>query len=296
MTALACVQDVLQAAEGDVNAAAWMLAELHSPVTPGMSPSMSPSISPWASPLGSPLGSPHVSPARSHMPLPHSSPRPPDLPSIAEVAGQGSRHAGRPARRERAPSNHAAGPQFASRKARVASEPGRIENAAQPGVRAAKKTAESQRADLQRGDAQDAEAGDAYHSFRGEALQLTRRWQSAARKATSAFSGEGTAHGSTHVHASLAAGLAARKQQTRSGLRRCAEGAMTQASEPEVILVFWACRRQSLRGAQVCSGGAPSARESAQGARAGGRPHRGSQQCLQGPRSVDPGPARPAWQ
>jgi hypothetical protein len=33
--------------------------------------------------------------------------------------------------------------------------------------------------------------GDAYHTFREEALQLTRRWQRAAHKATSAFSGAG---------------------------------------------------------------------------------------------------------
>ena len=61
-------------------------------------------------------------------------------------------------------------------------------------------------AEPQRGEARDTDMGDAYHSFRGEALQLTRRWQSAARKATSAFSGGGTAHGSTPVRASIAAG------------------------------------------------------------------------------------------
>ena len=203
VSALTCVQDVLQAAEGDANAAAWMLAELHSPITPGVSPSMSPSMSPWASLLGSPLGSPHVSPARSHVPQPHSSPRPPDLPSIAEVAGQGSGHAGRSARRESlvTPSNHAAEPRPAARIARVAAEPGKKQGAVRPGVRATNDITESQR-----GEVQDRETGDAYHSFRGEALQLTRRWQSAARKATSAFSGGGTAHGSIPVRTSIAAG------------------------------------------------------------------------------------------
>ena len=164
---------------------------------------MSPSISPWASPLGSPLGSPHVSPARSHMPQPHSSPRPPDLPSIAEVAGQGSRHAGRPARRDkpRAASKDAAGPRSAARAARSASEPGKEEGAVRPAAGAINNVAEPQR-----GEAWDTDTGDAYHSFRGEALQLTRRWQSAARKATSAFSGGSTAHGSTPVRARIAAG------------------------------------------------------------------------------------------
>ena len=272
MSELACVQDVLQAAEGDANAAAWMLAELHSPVTPGMSPSISPSISPWASPLGSPLASPHVSPARSHMPQPHSSPGPPLLPSIAEVAGQRS-HKGRPAQREvlRASSNHAAEPRPAARTAGVASELGKKEGAVRPGGRAVNNVAE-----LQRGEARDAEAGDAYHSFRGEALQLTRRWQSAARKATSAFSGGGTALDSPDVCAGIAAGNPLRDpsivQQLEALHRSHCDSLQSQRC-------FWTyricmmCRRQSLRGTQVCSGSAPPARESAQGARAGGCPH-----------------------
>lgn len=157
-------QDVLQAAEGAVNSAAWMLTELHSPVTPGMSPQISPSSSPWASPLGSPLGSPHVSPARSHMPASLSSPRTPDLAPIAEAAVQRPRPAWDTPRHQK---THAANDTV---------RPVRASRTPREGL-------EEQR------DARDAEEGDAYHSFRGEALQLTRRWQSAARKATSAFSG-----------------------------------------------------------------------------------------------------------
>ena len=194
---------------------------------------MSPSISPWGSPLGSPLGSPHVSPARSHMPQPHSSPRPPDLPSIAEVVGQGSRHAGRPARREnlRASGNHTAGPRTAARTAGVASEPGKTEGASRPGIKVANDVAVPQR-----GEARDAEAGDAYHSFRGEALQLTRRWQSAARKATSAFSGRGTAHKNTHVRASIAAGNLRKDPHKCKSLRGDAEGTTMRTEEPEMVL------------------------------------------------------------
>ena len=88
----------------------------------------------------------------------------------------------------------------------MVSERGKKEGAVRPGAGAINSAAESQRR-----EAQDAEAGDAYHSFRGEALQLTRRWQSAARKATSAFSGGGTAHGSTHVRTSIAAGSPVRE-------------------------------------------------------------------------------------
>ena len=177
----ACTQDVLQAAEGDVNAAAWMLTELHSSVTPGMSPQLSPSISPWASPLGSPLGSPHVSPARSHM-APLSSPRPPDLPTIAERAGHNSRPTATSQQKTPSASRESvrpAGPSCHSeRKADMSTIP-REKHA---------KSVVSETADHKLG--RDEEQGDAYHSFRGEALQLTRRWQRAAHKATSAFSGD----------------------------------------------------------------------------------------------------------
>ena len=176
----ACTQDVLQAAEGDVNAAAWMLTELHSSVTPGMSPQLSPSISPWASPLGSPLGSPHVSPARSHM-AHLSSPRTPDLPTIAERAGQNSRPTASSKQKAPSASRESVRPAGASRHS---------ERKADMDISKDKhaNSAASDTADHKLG--RDEEQGDAYHSFRGEALQLTRRWQRAAHKATSAFSGD----------------------------------------------------------------------------------------------------------
>ena len=242
----ACVQDVLQAAEGDVDAAAWMLAELHSPVTPGVSPSMSPWASPLGSPLGSPQGSPHISPARSHMPQPQSSPKAPDLPSIAEVAGQGSQHAGRPAHRDDvgALSNHAAKARPVPGTARVASKPRKTEGAVRPGVTTVNNVAESKL-----GEARDAESTDAYHSFRGEALQLTRRWQRAARKATSAFSGVDTAPDSTRVHASIAAGTPVRAlremERLEAQCRRRHDSSLRARGDPGRIACLM-CRRQSL--------------------------------------------------
>lgn len=150
-----------------MNAAAWMLAELHSPVTPGMSPQMSPSISPWGSPLGSPLGSPHVSPARSHMPPPLSSPRPLDLATVPERRSQKARPAASPRSNSQTP---------AARQIRIEDAHVSKGDTGRP---------KSERSDERSG------GGDAYHTFRGEALQLTRRWQRAAHKATSAFSGIG---------------------------------------------------------------------------------------------------------
>ena len=151
-----------------MNAAAWMLTGLHSPVTPGMSPQMSPSISPWASPLGSPLGSPHVSPARSHMPPPLKSPRPLDLETIPERSGQNARPAAGPRSTTQTP----------------AARQNRIEDAhiSKGDVGRPKPERSGERSD---------DNDEAYHTFRGEALQLTRRWQRAAHKATSAFSGMG---------------------------------------------------------------------------------------------------------
>ena len=171
----------MQAAEGDVNAAAWMLTELHNPVTPGMSPQMSPSMSPWASPLGSPLGSPHISPARGHLPASLSSPRPPDLATIAELAGQKARPAPSPKQRVHASQEPAKPAQTSNRagKARRSRDPSsRAEHTDSPSSETGQQTRE-----------RSEEEGDAYYSFRGEALQLTRRWQRAAHKATSAFSG-----------------------------------------------------------------------------------------------------------
>ena len=178
----AWLQDVLQAAEGDVNAAAWMLTELHSPVTPGMSPQMSPSISPWASPLGSPLGSPHVSPARSYMPPPLSSPRQPNLATIAELAGQKARPAASTPRQ----SSHT--PREPKKAAQASSRAGRASKAEAPYIR--NDNVDSPGSDTtRRRPERTGDEADAYHTNRGEALQLTRRWQRAAHKATSAFSG-----------------------------------------------------------------------------------------------------------
>ena len=177
----AWLQDVLQAAEGDINAAAWMLTELHSPVTPGMSPQMSPSMSPWASPLGSPLGSPHVSPARSYVRQPLSSPRPPDLATIAELAGQKARPAFTPRQ-----SPHT--PREPQRPVRVSSRVGRGARSEASSISSEHVASAASDTERRRHERTEGE-GDAYHSNRGEALQLTRRWQRAAHKATSAFSG-----------------------------------------------------------------------------------------------------------
>ena len=181
----AWLQDVLQAAEGDVNAAAWMLAELYTPVTPGMSPQRSPSMSPWASPMGSPLGSPHISPARSHLPPPLSSPRPPNLATIAELGGQKARPASTPKQRAQASRDPARPAQTSHHSTRAERTHG-FETRVRHSDSAASDTSQ------QRQESRE-EAGDAYHSFRGEALQLTRRWQRAAHKATSAFSGSARA-------------------------------------------------------------------------------------------------------
>lgn len=178
LTVLRRLQDVLQAAEGDVNAAAWMLSELHNPVTPGMSPQMSPSMSPWASPLGSPLGSPHISPARSHLPAHLSSPRPPDLATIAELPGQKARPAPNSKQRVQEPAKPAQTSDRAAKAGRLGNPRSRPEHTDSP-------SSERGRQRRQRSE----EEGDAYYSFRGEALQLTRQWQRAAHKATSAFSG-----------------------------------------------------------------------------------------------------------
>ena len=91
-------------------------------------------------------------------------------------------------------------------------------------------------AEPQRGEARDTDMGDAYHSFRGEALQLTRRWQSAARKATSAFSGGSTAHKNTRVRASTAAGNLWKDPHKCRSLRGDAEGTTTRTEEPEMLL------------------------------------------------------------
>lgn len=164
-----------------MNAAAWMLAELHSPVTPGMSPQMSPSMSPWASPLGSPLGSPHISPARSHLPPSLSSPRPHNLATIAELAGQKPRPVSTPKQRAQASWDRGR-PAHSSHSSSKAEKPHARSTSVQSPVSAASDTSRQKQESKE-------EAGDAYHSFRGEALQLTRRWQRAAHKATSAFSG-----------------------------------------------------------------------------------------------------------
>lgn len=62
-----CTQDVLSAAGQNLEAAAWMLSELHAPNTPGVSPATTPSASPLrprADPKGHPASLP-LSPARA---------------------------------------------------------------------------------------------------------------------------------------------------------------------------------------------------------------------------------------
>lgn len=153
-------QDVLAAAGGDFASAAWILSELQAPNTNTNTPTASPLVSPNTSPQRRPVArqaSPALMQGRTHdRPPGFKSPRDVRPTHGGLVAGaQGPKVTPRDSSSERAK----------SQQERVISSPS---VPAYP----------------------EDDKQDAYYSFRTDALQLTRRWQKAAHKAGSSFSGQ----------------------------------------------------------------------------------------------------------
>ncbi|BDA42271.1 probable NEDD4-binding protein 2 at C-terminar half [Coccomyxa sp. Obi] len=145
----ALLKDVLAAAGDSVASAAWILSELQAPNTSPNTPSVSPNMSP------------HTSPHRQH----------PLRQFAAGNDNQTSRVPGLPSPKGAPPPR----PGVSTPK-QSSSGPVRWQH--QPG------TSSSAVPAYPEDDGQDA-----YYSFRADALQLTRRWQKAAQKAGTSYSG-----------------------------------------------------------------------------------------------------------
>jgi hypothetical protein len=146
------------AAGGSLASAAWALAELQNPSTPGHTPQASPNISPRRTPSRS--SSPAAArPGSSVMPRPGS------------------------------PGHVAHGPvrqPAHSRGAHRGQSPGLVRSGHdQSHVHRQVSSAQA----LNRDPGEEGEQQDAYHAFRQEALQLTRRWHKAAQRAAASYSG-----------------------------------------------------------------------------------------------------------
>lgn len=157
------LQDVLAAAGSDVGSAAWILSELCAPNTNPSTPNASPIMSPNTSPqrrLGAPQATVPSTQGRNHSTPPGlKSPRDTTPAHVGPVSGE-----------KNLTPREGSGGTATMQRGHVASSPS---VPVYP---------------------EDDKQEDAYFSFRADALQLTRRWQKAAQKAGSSFSGQTCYH------------------------------------------------------------------------------------------------------